>query len=100
MFFLHGNGGAIHDWGQGAELYTANDYDVFYLDYRGYGKSDGKIMSENQLIADAQIAYNYLKERYLEKGIIVSGTSMGTGIAVQIAAQNKPQKLFFKLALF
>lgn len=93
VLFLHGNGGAIHSWGEGSVLYTENGYDVLYLDYRGYGKSNGKIISESQLIDDAQIAYDYLKQYYTEDKIIVSGTSIGTGIATQIAAQNNPSKL-------
>lgn len=93
VLFLHGNGGAIEGWGEGAWLYIQNAYDVLYLDYRGYGKSGGEISSENQLVKDAQIAYDYLKEGYGEEQVVVSGTSMGTGIAVRIAAQNKPMKL-------
>ncbi|MFK7908518.1 MAG: alpha/beta hydrolase [Chitinophagales bacterium] len=93
VLFLHGNGGAIEGWGEGAWLYTQSAYDVLYLDYRSYGKSGGKISSENQLVKDAQIAYDYLKERYGEEQIVVSGTSMGTGIAARMAAQNKPIKL-------
>lgn len=93
VFFLHGNGGAIEGWGEGAWLYTQNAYDVLYLDYRSYGKSEGKISNENQLVEDAQVVYDYLKERYGEEQIVVSGTSMGTGIATRIAAQNKPMKL-------
>ncbi len=93
VLFLHGNGGAIHSWGEGANLYTDNGYDALYLDYRGYGKSDGKIISESQLIGDAQVAYDYLKQHYAEDKIIISGTSIGTGIASQIAANNNPYKL-------
>ncbi len=93
VLFLHGNGGAIHSWGEGANLYIENGYDVLYLDYRGYGKSDGKIISESQLIDDAQIAYDYLKQNYDEDKIIISGTSIGTGIATKIAANNNPRKL-------
>ncbi|MEZ4886836.1 MAG: alpha/beta fold hydrolase [Chitinophagales bacterium] len=100
LLFLHGNGGAIHGWGTGAGLYTGQGYDVFYVDYRGYGKSDGKIKSENQLVEDAQIAYDYLKKHYAENTIIVSGTSMGTGIAAQIAAQNQPLKLLLNSPYF
>lgn len=100
VLFLHGNGGAIHGWGTGAGLYTGQGYDVFYLDYRGYGKSDGKISSEKQLIEDAQLAYDYLKKRYAENDIIVSGTSIGTGIAVRIAAQNRPYQLFLNSPYF
>jgi pimeloyl-ACP methyl ester carboxylesterase len=93
VFYLHGNGGAIDSWGTGAGLYLDNGYDVLYLDYRGYGKSDGKIHSEAQLIADAQLVYDDLKKRYAESDIIMVGTSIGTGMATQVAAKNNPKKL-------
>ncbi|MDN3670456.1 alpha/beta fold hydrolase [Echinicola jeungdonensis] len=93
VLFLHGNGGAINGWGKGAELYTKNGYDVLYLDYRGYGKSEGEINSEKQLINDAQIAYDYLKNHYDEYDIIISGTSLGSGIASKLASNNNPKKL-------
>ena len=100
VLFLHGNGGAIHDWGQGAGLYVQNNYDVLYLDYREYGKSGGKIKSESQLVSDAQLAYDYLREYFPENQIIVSGTSMGTGMATQVAAQNSPAKLLLNSPYF
>ncbi|MEL6255336.1 MAG: alpha/beta fold hydrolase, partial [Bacteroidota bacterium] len=56
VFFLHGNAGALNSWGTGADLYLDQGYDVFYLDYRGYGKSGGVIKSEKQFIDDAQQA--------------------------------------------
>lgn len=93
VFFLHGNGGSIEGWGQGASLFVDCGYDVMYLDYRGYGKSSGHIESEEQLVNDAQIVYDYLKNRYTENRIILSGTSIGTGIATEIASSNHPQKL-------
>lgn len=93
ILFFHGNGGSIDGWGQGADLYLENNYDIMYVDYRGYGKSDGKILSEKQLIKDSQIVYDYLKGIYKEEKIIVSGTSIGSGIAAQIAINNKPKKL-------
>ena len=93
VLFFHGNGGAIHGWGQGASLYVRNNYDVLYVDYRGYGKSDGQIKNEKQLLEDGQKFYDYLKEKYSEEKIIISGTSIGTGIATQIALNNSPKKL-------
>lgn len=93
ILFFHGNAGAINGWGQGSDIYLQNNYDVLYVDYRGYGKSDGKVISENQLIKDGQKVYDYVKEIYKEENIIVSGTSIGSGIAVQIAIKNKPKKL-------
>ncbi len=93
VLFLHGNGGTIQDWGHGADIYIRNQYDVLYLDYRSYGKSQGKIISEQQLISDAQLAYDYLEKKYGEENIILSGTSMGTGVATQLAANNQPKHL-------
>lgn len=93
VLFFHGNGGAINGWGHTAKIYTENGYDVLYLDYRGYGKSEGSINSEFTLIEDCQLAYDYLKNDFDEKDIIISGTSVGTGIAAILAARNNPQKL-------
>jgi len=42
IFYLHGNGGSIKDWGEVAQLYRSMNYDTFILDYRGYGKSEDK----------------------------------------------------------
>ncbi|MEM6807085.1 MAG: alpha/beta fold hydrolase [Bacteroidota bacterium] len=93
VLFLHGNAGSLNSWGAGADLYLDKGYDVCYLDYRGYGKSQGEIISEKQLIADAQAAYDFLKEQYEESQIIISGTSIGTGMATQISAMNQPKYL-------
>ncbi|MDW3646904.1 MAG: alpha/beta fold hydrolase [Bacteroidia bacterium] len=93
VFFLHGNAGALNSWGTGADLYLDQGYDVFYLDYRGYGKSEGEIKSEKQFVEDAQKAYDLMKERYAEDQIILSGTSIGSGIATQLAARNHPKYL-------
>ena len=96
VLIFHGNGGAIRGWAQGASLYLENNYDVMYTDYRGYGKSDGRITSEQQLIEDGQKIYDFLKSRYEEEQIIVSGISIGTGLATQLAARNSPQQLILQ----
>jgi alpha-beta hydrolase superfamily lysophospholipase len=100
VFFLHGNAGAIDGWGQGAHTYVDNGYDVLYMDYRGYGKSSGRIESERQLISDAQVVYEFLKTRYPENNIIVSGTSIGSGIAAIMAALNHPKGLVLSSPYF
>ncbi|MEL7534426.1 MAG: alpha/beta fold hydrolase [Bacteroidota bacterium] len=88
VLFLHGNADSVDSWGSLAPLYLQNGYDVFFLDYRGYGKSQGKIQSEQQLVSDAQLAYDYLAKRYPQTRLVVSATSIGTGIATQLAASN------------
>lgn len=96
IFYLHGNAGSIHSWGDVAEIYTALDYDVFMLDYRGYGKSEGEIDSEPQLYQDTQLAYDKLKSMYDESKIIVLGYSIGTGPATKIASTNHPKLLILQ----
>jgi pimeloyl-ACP methyl ester carboxylesterase len=96
IFYLHGNAGSVRGWGEEASVYTALGYDVFMPDYRGYGKSEGTISSENQIYEDMQAAYNELKERYAEKEIVVLGYSIGTGPATKIAATNYPRLLILQ----
>src|SRR4030095_1403906 len=48
IFYLHGNAGSLNNWGSVAKRYTDLKYDVFMLDYRGYGKSDGSIQNQRQ----------------------------------------------------
>src|SRR5450432_235664 len=73
IFYLHGNAGSLQSWGQIAKAYTELHYDLFMLDYRGYGKSEGSISNEKQFYEDVQLAYNSLKQKYNENKMIVLG---------------------------
>lgn len=96
IFYLHGNGGSIASWGEVAGLYTRQHYDCFLLDYRGYGKSTGKITSEQQLHEDVQLVFDALKPRYQYHKIIVLGYSLGTGLAARLASVNDVSKLILQ----
>lgn len=96
IFYLHGNAGALDSWGHVAKYYTNLNYDVFILDYRGFGKSEGNIKSENQLFNDIQTVYDKIKERYSEDQIIVLGYSIGTGLATKLASTNSPKMLILQ----
>lgn len=98
IFYLHGNAGSLEHWGQVAGIYTNLGYDVFLLDYRGYGKSEGRIRSEAQLFDDNQVVFDALRSQFgysLDKTIIL-GYSIGSGLAAKLAADNKTKALILQ----
>ncbi|MCE9500282.1 MAG: alpha/beta hydrolase [Leptospira sp.] len=95
ILYFHGNAGSLRSWGGIAEDFTPLGYDLFIIDFRGYGKSTGSV-SEKALLGDGEIYYEYLKERYSEEKIILFGRSIGTGIAVHLAEKFSPGKLILE----
>jgi pimeloyl-ACP methyl ester carboxylesterase len=100
VFYLHGNGGAVDSWGESAPTYTRLGYDVFFLDYRGYGKSGGCISSQAQLLSDVQTAYRQLLPEYPENRTVILGYSVGTGLATWLAARQHPKLLILQAPYF
>jgi pimeloyl-ACP methyl ester carboxylesterase len=96
IFYLHGNAGAVDSWGEVAGAYKELGYDIFILDYPGYGKSQGSITSEEQLFRDIQKVYDTLKKSYREDGIVIIGYSIGTGPAAKLASVNRPKMLILQ----
>lgn len=96
IFYLHGNAGALDTWGGAAENYLKRGYDFFILDYRGFGKSEGEIYSEQQFFEDVQSAYNTVKKNYPENKVTIIGYSIGTCSAAMLAARNAPACLILQ----
>lgn len=87
--YLHGNAGNItHRAGHILEI-TAAGSALFIVDYRGYGKSDGR-PSERGLYADADAAYQYLVDSgHQPSHIVLHGESLGSAVAVDLAARRR-----------
>jgi uncharacterized protein len=96
VFYLHGNAGNLENWGKIAKTFTNLGYDIFILDYRSFGKSEGIIEDEEQLNKDVSIVYNVLTKKYPESKIIIAGYSIGTGLAAILASSNKPKALMLQ----
>ncbi len=90
VLYLHGQGRNLLYWGERAETYVHHGYDVFVIDYRGFGKSTDNLTEENLMI-DSIAAYDYLKKRYNEDEIIIHGVSLGTSMASYVATKNQPK---------
>ncbi|TFG66184.1 MAG: alpha/beta fold hydrolase [Gemmatimonadales bacterium] len=93
VLYLHGNAGDLQSWGYHADLYTDAGYDFLGLDYRGYGKSDGRISSEAQLHSDVQKVWDWLAARYDANSIVVVGYSLGSALGARIACGNGARHL-------
>ena len=91
VFFLHGNAGSLDNWFVNAAFYRAANLDLFMLDYRGYGKSSGRIESQAQLEADVRAAWAAVAPRYAGLRRVIYGRSLGTGLAASLAAEVQPE---------
>ncbi|NCT18528.1 MAG: alpha/beta hydrolase [Flavobacteriaceae bacterium CG_4_8_14_3_um_filter_34_10] len=92
VFYLKGNSKSIKGWGKFAVDFTRHGFEVIMLDYRGFGKSTGS-RSQKAIQNDLQIVYDKIKERVLERYIILYGRSLGSGFATKLASQNHPRML-------
>jgi alpha-beta hydrolase superfamily lysophospholipase len=92
VLYLKGNSKSIKGWGKFAVDFTRNGFDVFMVDYRGFGKSTGR-RSHKHIKRDLQQVYDEMKKKVEEKYIILYGRSLGSGFATKLASMNNPRKL-------
>lgn len=85
VFFLHGNGGSLENWFVNTDLYRRANVDLFMLDYRGYGKSSGRIQSQAQLQADVRVAWDLIARQYAGRKVVMYGRSLGTYLAAALS---------------
>ena len=100
IFYHHGNAGNLQSWGNFAPNFLRLNFDVLFYDYRGYGKSTGKIKKQHHLINDAAFIYNEIKRNNEYNKIIFYGNSLGTGIASKLAVMHRPDALILESPYF
>jgi hypothetical protein len=86
FLFFHGNAGNITDRYDMILRLMTLPVRVFIIDYRGYGKSEGR-PSEGGLYLDAKAAWHYLvSKRVVDPSqIILFGKSLGGAVAIDLA---------------
>ena len=87
VLYLHGNGGALAHRADRFRAITADGTGLVALSYRGYGGSTGS-PTEAGLITDAETAYAFTAARYPADRIVLWGESLGTGVAIALAAEK------------
>jgi uncharacterized protein len=89
ILYFHGNAGEIGDRPLRFNYYHSHGLGVAYVSYRGYGGSTGS-PTEQGLIMDATTAYDWLIAKGIApQNIALLGESLGSGVAVQIAARKQ-----------
>jgi len=92
ILFFPGNGDFLAGRVSRFKGMTADGTGLVALSYRGYAGSSGE-PSERGLLQDAAVAYAFTSARYGADRIVVWGFSLGTGVAVAVAAEHPVGKL-------
>jgi alpha-beta hydrolase superfamily lysophospholipase len=85
VLYFHGNRQNVERYANYAQLFTKNGYEVWMMDYPGFGKSTGK-RTEQSIYNDAMLLYNMAVKQNTPDNIIIYGKSIGTGVAAQLAS--------------
>ena len=88
VIYFQGNAGALNLRADRFRWLTGDGFGLIALSYRGYGGSTGKPTEEGMLL-DAAAAYDFAAARYPSGRIVLWGESLGTGVAIALAAERQ-----------
>src|SRR5882724_8586842 len=95
VLYFHGNGDFLAGFFGRFRDVIANGTGIVALSYRGYAGSSGQ-PSEQGLLQDAAAAYAFTTARYSADRIVAWGFSLGTGVAVALAAERPIARLILE----
>lgn len=95
VLYFHGNRGNILRYAPQAPAFTRQGYEVWMMDYPGFGKSTGE-RNERILYEDALTLYKMANAAVPVEKIILYGKSLGTGIAAQLATVRSCKRLILE----
>jgi pimeloyl-ACP methyl ester carboxylesterase len=92
ILFFHGAGGNISTYMYMIQPLVENGYQVYAVDFRGFGKSTGKPTHLN-IAKDVEVVYAKMKKNTAIKNmkIIVYGASLGCQIATYVAKNHQQE---------
>ena len=87
VLFLHGARWNLTGHVRRMEQLRRMGYSVLAIDYRGFGKSDGDLPSEQMAYEDARVAWAWMAQRQPDPARrLIFGHSLGGAIAIDLAA--------------
>ncbi len=95
VLYFHGNRKNVSRYAPFAKNFTRNGYEVWMMDYPGFGKSTGE-RNEQVLYDDAYRVYRLARNNFSADSIIIYGKSIGTGVAAQLASKRDCKRLILE----
>ena len=95
ILYFPGNGDFLAARVSRLKAMTADGTGLVALSYRGYAGSSGT-PSEEGLLRDAAAAYAFTTARYQAERIVAWGFSLGTGVAVALASEQRVGKIILE----
>lgn len=97
LLWFHGNSGNLADQFALISQLIKLEMDLFLIDYRGYGRSEGT-PTEEGLYLDAHTAWDFLvyQKKIPETNVIIGGEGLGAAIAVDLACGVEPAGLIIQ----
>ena len=98
LLWFHGNAGNINHRLENIKmLHERVQVNVFIIDYRQYGRSEGKISEKGTYIdAGAALAHLHSRKEINQEKIIFFGRSLGSAVAVELALKEKCRALILE----
>jgi fermentation-respiration switch protein FrsA (DUF1100 family) len=95
VIYFHGNGEIVASRAPRHRQVTADGTGVVALSYRGYMGSTGT-PTEEGLLHDAEAALQFATSRWPSNPVVVWGHSLGSGVAVALAARHQVTKVILE----
>ncbi len=95
VLYFHGNKDNISHYARFVPAFTKHGYEVWMIDYPGYGKSTGA-QTEQRFYSDAQLLYKMAEKEFAADNIIFYGKSLGTGVATELASHAGGKRLILE----
>jgi hypothetical protein len=87
LVWFHGNAGNLTDRAEMGEQFAKRGISVFIFDYRGFGRSEGRI-TEAGAYKDSLAAFDYVQKLGMKR-IVLYGESIGGPYAAYVAKKRK-----------
>ena len=98
LMMNHGNGESLASINDYAYAFHNLGYNLMAWDYAGYGQSTDCWFSQAELLDDAERAYQWLAAQEKSEKIFIFGYSLGSGVALSLAAKHQQNPVFLVAA--